>query len=115
MRIFVAGKYGASSGLSLEELEANVQKAIEAARELIKKGHTPYIPHLMHYVDRYGGDKLLPELEWQLLSIKWLEQCEAIYMLPNFIESEGARYELAIAMARKMPVYYKLEDIKEDK
>lgn len=114
MRIYVAGRYGARDGLKLEELEANVQRAIEHAKVIIKKGHNVFIPHLFHYVDTINGEKFLPEGKWIELSIDWLKVCDAIYMLPNWGESKGACEEHAVALVSNMLVFYDLKEVPND-
>ena len=103
MRIYIAGPY------SKGDVALNVRKAIEAADYLVKKGHTPYIPHLTHF--------------WHLVSPKeygfWLDYDEsfirhwakAVLRLPG--ESEGADREVLLAEKLGLPVFYDINAIME--
>ena len=72
MRIYVAGPYTSNENRELD----NVNRAIDVARELIARGHDPFIPHLTHFVgERIAttGRSLSYEdyLAWDFV---WLEQ-----------------------------------------
>ncbi len=96
MNIYIAGKI---TGLT----EAEAFESFDlAAREIEKRGHEPLNP--MRLVDqdpdRTYEDLLLNALEIVLVS------AEAMYMLPNWRDSLGARIEHAIATEKKLPIYY---------
>lgn len=101
MRVYIASAYS-KGGVAL-----NVRKVIEAADELVKLGHVPYIPHLTHF--------------WHLVSPKpyefWLEYdsnfikdwADCLLRLNN--ESKGADGEVELARRAGIPVYYHIKDI----
>ena len=96
MQIYIAGKI---TGLSGEEAEGMFMMA---ETMLEKKGHTPLNPLALvdQDPDRTYEDYLLDALEIVLCS------AEALYMLPNWRDSLGARIEHAIAVEKRLPIYY---------
>ena len=80
LRIYVAGPY---TGPTLEKIEENVNRAIDAGIEIFNKGHRRYVPHLTHLVD-HRAKEIGKELTWDDY-IKWdlarLEVCDALLYL----------------------------------
>ena len=94
MRIYVAGPYTADTD---EERMNNVKRAIDAALDLYKKGHHPYIPHLTHLIDERAketGMVITREDYVRRWDEPWLEVCDALLLLAD---SPGAREELDTA------------------
>lgn len=101
MRIYIASAY------SKGDVAINVRTVIMVADELVRLGHTPYIPHLTHF--------------WHLISPKeyrfWLEYdnsflehwAQAILRLDN--ESVGADDEVKLAKKLGLLIYYTKEEI----
>lgn len=107
MRIYVAGPYTGTTG-SLTERAANAATAITVGKSLIKKGHYPFIPHLTHYVEEDGGERLDYEtyLAWD---ISFLRTCEGLLRIPG--HSPGADREEKIAQEMGIPVWYSLDEV----
>ncbi|MHA2210145.1 MAG: hypothetical protein ACXABV_13355, partial [Candidatus Thorarchaeota archaeon] len=85
MKIYVAGPYTADT---MEQIEANVQRAIDAGIQIWKKGHFPVIPHLLHWVDLRANEVGI-KMDWNdymLWDAPWLDHCDALYLLA---ESKG--------------------------
>ena len=108
LRIYVAGPYTASSE---SELLSNVDRAIDAALALYKKGHFPYVPHLTHFIDdraRRSG----VEMAWEDYVFRWdsawLELCDALLFLAD---SPGARKELELAQRLGKKIFYSLDEV----
>ena len=107
MKIYVAGPYNADSEACTK---ANVEIAIAAGIRILQAGHTPFIPHLTHYVEMYSkqiGAGLSYEdyLAWDR---EWLLCCEAIlYLAP----SPGADREMAWAEEHGLRVFSSLSEI----
>ena len=105
MRIYIASAY------TKGDVAKNVKVVIDVADKLLDMGHTPYIPHLNHF--------------WHIVSPKdydfWYDYdlsfldywAEALLRIPN--ESVGADNEVRRAITYGIPVYYSLEELKEDK
>lgn len=104
MRIYIAAPY------TKGDVAQNVRGAIEVADKLLERGHYPYVPHLTHFWH------FISPKSWGLwLDIDriWIAQCEALLRLPG--ESVGADNEVAYAKAIGIPIYWSIEEIKEDK
>jgi hypothetical protein len=110
MRLYIAAPYGARAGASPDELAANVSRAIEAARALILKGHTPYCPHLAHYVQNQGPH-VADEDRWLAICLEWVSVCEGIVMLPGWQRSYGAKAEHEHAVSLGLPIFYGLDQV----
>jgi hypothetical protein len=107
MKIYVAGPY---TGSSIEEIEANVQRAIDAGIHIWNKGHFPFIPHVLHWVDLRAAELNIP-MEWEdymLWDAPWLDDCDALLLLA---ESKGALIELKRAQDEGKIIFHSLEEI----
>lgn len=103
MRIYIAGPYSGKE----EEIKKNVEKALEAGREIVKKGHNVFIPHLFHFIGSNPHAVLTWE-EWHVRFLDWLCSCDALYFIGN---SRGANDELNHAKELGIKIYYSLEEI----
>jgi hypothetical protein len=102
--IYISGKY---SG----DIETNIRKAREAAIKVWEAGFTALTPHLntihfeqdckCRYEDYINGDLAL------------LTNCDAILMLDNWEESQGAKIERQYAVERCIPVFYNINGLTE--
>lgn len=107
MRIYVCGPL---SNLDPAIREANVQRAIDAAIELYRLGHAPYLPHLTHWVD-LRQQELGVGLEyetWLATDLEWLRQCHALLYLGS---SPGADREYVHAKERGLVIFESLADV----
>lgn len=113
MKIYVAGPYTAPTP---EQVLANVNEAIRIGVELIEKGHTPFIPHLTHYVEMWqienGAENRLGYEDYLAWDLSWLAECDAIYVIAR---SPGVDRELAYAKSVEMPVFYALNWVPDAK
>lgn len=100
MRIYIAGPISADTH---DKMAWNVFKAIYIAKDIIKKGHFPFIPHLFWFL---GLDR---SWQWWIdFDDVWLRQCDALfYMGP----SPGADIELARAKERGLKIIYSLDEL----
>ncbi len=107
MKIYVAGPY---TGSTIAEVEANVQRAIDAGIHIWKKGHFPVIPHLLHWVDLRANELGVPMgwNDYMLWDAPWLDHCDALYLVA---ESRGALIELERASEEGKQIFYSLEEI----
>jgi hypothetical protein len=106
--IYVAGPYTAPTDAGQQ---ANTERAMRAGREILRRGHSPFIPHLTHFFDlwceREGGQRLPPTLyyEWDL---EILRVCDALlYLAP----SKGADRELAAAEFLGLTIFRTVDTI----
>jgi hypothetical protein len=90
--IYVAGPYSAPTP---EGIAANVKAAAEAGQELMRRGWAVICPHSMtHNWDIGTG---LEYSHFIAADLELLRRCDAIYLLPDWTESNGALGEAALA------------------
>ena len=97
--IFVAGKYRAETEYKLEQ---NIRLAEDAAIKLWQQGWVVICPHKNSA--HFGG--LCPDSVWLEGDMELLRRSDAIYMLQNWRESEGARSEHDEAVKIGKPIIY---------
>lgn len=97
MRIYISGKM---TGLNKEEYRGKFKKA---QKYLIKAGHKPINPARLDVYELNYKDFLT-------IDLILLKSCEAIYMLDNWKESSGAKWELAEANKLGLKVLYEGEN-----
>jgi len=112
MRVYIAGPYGRRKGATAGLRLMNVYTAILAARELIKLGHIPFVPHLYHYVHEDWQDSPDEDV-WLAIGKAWLPFCEAILLLPGWEDSHGSLEELAEAERRNSIVFKSIKEARQ--
>ena len=110
MKIYIAGPYTPMNS-NLHDAawvaNKNVKKAIMAGIQIIRKGHSPFIPHLTHFI-HLETDEPLPKEFYYEYDIEWLKLCDALlYLAP----SNGADIELNIAKNMNLIIYKNIEEI----
>ena len=83
----------------------NCHKMIATAREVMRKGHTPFVPALDLLIGLVGGD--LEEKDYRAMSLEFLARCDAMLVISG---SWGVEQELKFPYGPKT-VYYRIEDI----
>ena len=91
MRIYIIGKY---SGKTKKEVEENIALAETYANYLLDEGYIVFCPHLSHYLHlrKYRSREF-----WLGYDKEWLRVCDAVFLLPGWKESEGAKEEYRLA------------------
>lgn len=104
MKIYIASPYSAPTS---EEVQRNVDKAIDIGIKIWEKGHYPYIPHLTHYVKARPDCRLTWEdfIEWDR---PWIDDCDALLYLGK---SKGANIEREYAQSKRKMIFRSLKDI----
>lgn len=103
MKIYIAGKI---TGLD----PARAATMFAAAEHLIHNlGHEPLNP--MRLVDQTEGR---PYNNYLHDALRHLLRADAVYMLPNWLGSTGARIEQHMALELKMPIYLHMSEIKQE-
>lgn len=99
--VYVAGPYTAttSMGTAYNTALANV-----AAGLLADMGYSPIVPHQLGRgidpeSDKYGADF------WYRLTLEAMRRCDAVALMPRWMDSDGARKEAAEAERLGIPVY----------
>ena len=101
LRVYVAGPYTATGA---REVEQNVNRAIDAGLELLRQGHTPFIPHLTHFVELRAKKRRIQVawedyIEWDRA---WLGACDAVLCLGP---SRGVDIEMERAAELGLPIF----------
>lgn len=96
--IYIAGKYTASSRCAIM---ANIQAAREAAAQVALMGAFPVTPHLLGHGLEDAGD----EQFWYDGTLELMLRCDAVYLVPGWDQSKGAREELARAKEKGLPFF----------
>ena len=106
--IFIAGAY---MGKDFDEIEENIRLAEHYAIELWNLGYGVFCPHLntRHFeIKTKAGEEAYKEFDMIMLNA-----CNAVFALPNWERSKGAKEEINEANKRGIPVYYSLKELSE--
>lgn len=101
--IYIAGRYRADTEWGLIE---NIRHAEREALKLWKAGWAAICPH--KNTAHFGGafnDGQRHEM-WLIGDLEILRRCDAIYMLSNYRQSEGALKELELAKELNLEIIY---------
>lgn len=106
--IYVAGKYRAESWNGVFE---NIMKARAVARNLWVHGWAVVCPHAnTFFMD--GED--IPNRTFLDGDLEIIRRCDAMFMLDNWKDSEGARGEHTLAVELGLPIFYEGQDNEAD-
>jgi hypothetical protein len=113
LMILIAGPYRSGTGDDPDLMARNLARLEEAAWPIFAAGHIPMIGEWVALpVLRSAGAGVTDPLAADVMyptAQRLLERCDAVLRLPG--ESTGADQDVAIARARNLPVYYRLEDV----
>ncbi|MEM5811911.1 MAG: DUF1937 family protein [Candidatus Aenigmatarchaeota archaeon] len=111
LKIYISGPY---SGNTPREVNNNVVEAINYYLIILKKGHFPYLPHLTHYPYIYSKEEI-PYIVWLIQDAIWLRECDAIFMMPGWEKSRGAKFEHWAAQKIGKKIFYNIDEIPQSK
>ena len=94
--VFIAGPY---RGVNAWAVEKNVQYAEAYIYPIAELGAAPLCPHTM----TRNFDGTFTDEFWLEVTMELMTRCDAIFMVPGWQRSEGARAELAEAEALGLP------------
>jgi hypothetical protein len=125
MRIYIAGPYCAkdcSLHGAVRITQMNVDHAISAFHKLKALGHTPFVPHLSHYLHIHPSCPEDYAEWWYEYDYSFLDNwAEAIFMLKGWENSKGSCMELKRARGLGLTVFFEeegkeriAEEVKED-
>lgn len=105
--LYVAGKYlDDYENPTREGTDANIALAEQYSIELVKKGYAVITPHKNTAgYERYEDGKTITWQTWLKMDLEIIGRCDAIYMLPNWEISKGAKMELALAKELGLAIY----------
>ncbi|RSN61547.1 DUF4406 domain-containing protein [Amycolatopsis sp. WAC 04182] len=112
--ILIAGPFRSGTGDDPELLARNLARLEEAAWPIFRSGHVPMIgewvalPVLRGAGGKTVADPIAKEVMYPTAD-RLLHHCDAVLRLPG--ESTGADQDVAIALARGLAVYHRVEDI----
>ena len=101
MKIFISGPY------SQGDVAQNVKKAMDLAGQLIDMGHSPFCPHLFHFLHINSPKEYST---WLNTDIEFLSVCDAMIRIQG--DSKGADVEEAFAKDNNIPIYHNISEIK---
>ena len=111
-RIYIAGPYSSTNVITVFR---NMRNGMRMATELILLGYAVFCPWLDYNLFLQLGEHEHIDLEViQAHSMAWLEVSDAILILPNHHTSKGTLAEIARAKELGIPIYYSLEELKEE-
>lgn len=85
-KVFIASPYTKGDPV------LNIQRAIDVAEVLVRRGYIPFCPHLSHLWHLY---KPHPVGFWYDYDLQWIPTCD--YLLRLSGESAGADHEVEVA------------------
>ena len=102
--IYVAGPYYAPTA---EGRKKNIRMAERHSISLIRQGYAVFTPHKNTAGYEYYEDgEILTKDTWMKIDLETLSRCDAIYMMPGWESSEGAKIELGYAGMWDLEVIY---------
>jgi len=112
--ILIAGPYRSGTSDDPELMGRNLHRLQEAAWPIFAAGHIPMIGEwvALPVLSSAGATGPLDPMAEQVMyptAERLLQHCTAVLRLPG--ESKGADQDVAIAQARGLPVYYRLQDV----
>ena len=107
MKIYLAGPY---SGDNVISVLSNIRQGIQAAADLMRKGHIVYCPFLDFLIGLMPGEAIPQEI-YQVNSLAWINCCDLLLLLPGWETSNGTKREIKEAESHGIPVTaYNFED-----
>ncbi len=102
--VFIAGPY---LGSDFNETEKNIRLAEQYSIELWNRGYKVFCPHLntSHFEVKAKAD----EQAYKEFDLRMLQCCDAVFALPKWEDSEGAKAEIEEAKRLEMPVFHSLD------
>lgn len=106
--IYVAGKYTANTD---EEIIDNVLLARDYSIKIWDLGYTAICPHLntAHFeIDSRCDWKEFLEGDLEIIS-----RCDAVFLLPNWLDSKGAQQEREHAIIMGKRIFYNINELEK--
>lgn len=110
MVIYVAGKYHDNNR---DMITKNIRIAEEYGKLILLAGHTPVIPHkITSYWNEDYRFKEWDNLDFiKKFCLPLLHKCDALFLIPNWIDSYGAKIEKEYAEKNDIPIIYSLKEL----
>lgn len=114
MRVYISGKIGE------EVISDATREKFDRAQKMLEAHFNPEYDTIVNPASEAFQDTMKQAFDWRelrrnlpdilLFDLQWLRTCDAIYMLGDWIESDGANVELDFARAVGMKVLWQRED-----
>lgn len=99
MKIYLSGKM---TGLKPRQIKKNFKRAEE--KILMLFGDASIMnPAVTFYMD---STKDFSYLDWLKINFAMIDACDAVFLLPNWVDSEGAKKEIVYAYSHNKKVFY---------
>ena len=106
-RCYICGPIRGDGRTAVRE---NVQRAIDAANDLLNAGVNVFVPHLDYFLQEWNPKMAEWTTEdWMAFDEPWLRQCDAVLRLPGY--SECGQKETALAYRLEMPVFNTIPEV----
>lgn len=102
--VYVAGPFRGATPLAVRR---NVERARDVGLQIAERGAYPVIPHTM----TSEFDQLLTDQFWLAGTMELLRRCDAIFLIPGWEASSGARAERVEAFVSGMPIFTQLAEV----
>lgn len=106
--VYVAGKYSAENQ---DDIKFNIAVARNASIKIWEAGFTAFCPHLNTAF--FHKDCKCTREDYLKGNLYILRKCDALLLLPDWFESEGAKLEYKIAHKSGIPVFESLDELKK--
>ena len=104
--VYRAGPYG---GKNFAEIEQHIVTAEVYAVKLWNLGYGVFCPHLN--TAHFEVKAKAPESAYKEFDLRMLEACDAVFVLPGWMDSAGTKAEMARAREIGLPVINDLQDL----
>jgi len=105
--IFISGHYRDERGEFY--VRCNIREAESAALFVWLNGGVALCPH--KNTAGLGGAHGIPDTTWLDGDLELLDRCDAVYAIPGWDSSTGAKREVEFAKIRGIPVLYDQADL----
>ncbi len=95
MIIYIAGPY------TKGDVAENVARAIAIGHEIMDLGHTPYVPHLSHFMHLQRQRRYE---DWMRVDFELIKRCDVLVRIEG--ESAGSDAEIDLANQLEIPVVF---------
>ncbi len=109
LKIFISGPYSAPTE---EERLNNTIRVVDIGLDLIKMGHAPFMPHLMHWTDHRANERgiVMTWEDYMSWDDTWLQECDAILYIGS---SYGSDIELHRAKELGLQVFTSIQEVEQ--
>jgi hypothetical protein len=104
--LFIAGAYMSNDP---NEIKQNIQVAEQYSIELWNRGYKVFCPHLN--TCNFEVKAKAEEEAYKEFDMRMLQFCDAVFALPNWQSSTGAKAEIEEAKRLGKPIFYSLDEL----